>query len=105
MVVLFSVLSGGNMYVSPRGILEVCKWNLQINENGGLRRNHRASFPAVTIYLNKILGVYPIYIKMSYLRLRIKMTSSSYGRLEMFNVHPTQAYMVEIQCLSMHAHI
>ena len=36
-----------------------------------------------------ILGVYPIYIKMSYLRLRIKTTSSSYGRLDMFHVHLT----------------
>ena len=107
-------------YISAGGTLEVCKWNLQINENGGLRGNHSAYFPAVTVYLNNtrhaslhfgrkwreakhcvrtkagdcfnirvILVVYPIYIKKSYLRLRIKMTSSSYGRLDMFNVHLT----------------
>ena len=66
------------MYVSPGGTLEVCKWNLQINENGGLGRS-RTSIPAVTIYLNNILGIYPIDIKISYLTLRLKTTSLSYG--------------------------
>ena len=91
MVVLFSDLSGGNMYVSPGGTLEVCKWNLQINENGGLERSRTSDFPAVTIYLNNILGVYPIDIKISYLTFVVETQDDEfilwYCRLEMFNVH------------------